>query len=333
MTITPFSDTPRQDYNDGRSLATNLKGGLNTSEIDPFRQGIELSLEKYSQLGGIKISAGEPNHGLKQLIFGQSINVDEAQSTFQDTDGFNSRAFISAQGIGKSFATSMTFPIKTCDNFSTDGVIEPLTIRAKISFSSIESPFESHDIYGDVGQGNSDIYRSRAQVTQFTDIENSVIFTGSNLSVRQGVGVNFGGTKPKIPELFYLDGFETLGNITLPGEFCDIRTKLEPFSDGLTCIWYDVANPAITTSSLNYALSYRFNCLEIKPGVLITPHEIYDRQIFTTSDLISASLQMSPATDNYVPAKKRSLNTGYTFDNAPYGVDSLAFGGLTYKNE
>jgi hypothetical protein len=40
---------------------------------------------------------------------------------------------------------------------------------------------------------------------------------------------------------------------------------------------------------------------------------------------------MTGSTGNYVPPGKKSATTGFVYDNIGYaGVDSVAFGGMTY---
>lgn len=56
---------------------------------------------------------------------------------------------------------TITFPIITSDNdqienYIFDGIIEPLTIRARASFFSIDVPFEAHEVKGAVMGGNTD---------------------------------------------------------------------------------------------------------------------------------------------------------------------------------
>lgn len=62
-----FDDGPAIDVIE---IPTTMSGGIDTSAIDPWRQGVELTLAKHFDAGISKISAGEPNHILRPNSFG-----------------------------------------------------------------------------------------------------------------------------------------------------------------------------------------------------------------------------------------------------------------------
>lgn len=134
---------------------------IETAQIDGYRQGVELTQIKHFDAGLAKIHAGEPGHILRRNRFGMDKNFRN-ESYFEELDYFNPENFLRAQEYDSPlFFNIITFPILTSDNdqlenFIFDGVIEPLTIRAKASFFSIEVPFESHDIKGALMGGNTD---------------------------------------------------------------------------------------------------------------------------------------------------------------------------------
>jgi len=153
--------------------AINAATSIDTSGIDTYRQGIELTRQKYFDAGIIKIHAGEPGHMLKQNRFGMDKNYSLSPgSSYDDIDYFNPVTYIKLQAHVSSYNSHvMTFPIITCDNnqlenYNFDGIIEPLTIRAKASFFSTDVPFEAHDVRGTMMSGNSDLrYASDKVVT------------------------------------------------------------------------------------------------------------------------------------------------------------------------
>jgi hypothetical protein len=54
-------------------------------------------------------------------------------------------------------------------------------------------------------------------------------------------------------------------------------------------------------------------------------------EISMGADMLNAILAMSSSTSNYVPPGKKSATSGFVFDNTGYaGIDSIAFGGMTY---
>lgn len=117
-------------------------GSINTSVIDPYRQGVELTRQQHWTNGIVKVHAGENGHVLRRNNFGQdtpSINDDEELNTswFKDLDRFDPIAYVRAQNSGV-YVTTMTFPIVISDTNETEnGVIEPFAIKSVATFSSI----------------------------------------------------------------------------------------------------------------------------------------------------------------------------------------------------
>lgn len=135
---------------------------IDTSGFDSHRQGVELSTIKHFDAGTVKIHAGEPGHVMRRNRYGMDKNFRTAVA-FAELDYFSPIVFLNAQATMSPLLRSLiTFPIITSDNdhienYVYNGVIEPLTIRSKASFYSIEVPFESHDVRGGIMNGNVDI--------------------------------------------------------------------------------------------------------------------------------------------------------------------------------
>jgi hypothetical protein len=142
-------------------VATVNTGGIDMSTIDPYRQGVELTLTKHFDAGLGKISAGEPGHMLRRTEYGQNKNY-KVEPIFEELDYFDPVMYLQTQAEESPLIWNIiTFPIITSDNdqienYIFDGVIEPLTIRARASFFSIDVPFESRAVHGSVMDGNDD---------------------------------------------------------------------------------------------------------------------------------------------------------------------------------
>ncbi len=157
--------------------------GIDTSEIDGYRQGVELTQQKHFDAGLAKIHAGEPGHVLRRNRYGMDKNF-RTSAAFEELDYFDPVDFLQAQDVNSPlFNNVFTFPIITSDNdqienYVFDGVIEPLTIRAKASFFSIEVPFDAHDVKGAIMGGNTDTtFASDAvQTVYFYDLRQQVGF-------------------------------------------------------------------------------------------------------------------------------------------------------------
>lgn len=133
---------------------------INTSLIDGYRQGVEITQLKHFDAGIVKIHAGESGHVLRRNRYGMDRNFRN-EPVFEEIDYFNPRTFLLAQELSPLFWNIITFPIITSDNdqienYVFDGIIEPLTIRARASFFSIDVPFEAHDVKGALMDGNTD---------------------------------------------------------------------------------------------------------------------------------------------------------------------------------
>lgn len=203
-----FDEGPNLPLTKTTSIFTS---SIDTSEIDSFRQGVEITHQKFFDAGTVKISAGEPAHVLRKNRFGED-NVWDTDPRYADKDYFNPVTFLTAQATASPLLTSiLTFPIITSDttqisNFNFDGVIEPLTIRPAASFFSIDVPFESHGTRGEIMAGNADSLLS-----------SDMVLTVDYFSVRQ--------SKP------FLDMIELFGTLSTTGFFINNALPQDPFVD------------------------------------------------------------------------------------------------------
>jgi hypothetical protein len=172
-----FSPVPNVDpsfFDEGpfqpdTNVFTSLSGAMDTSAIDAYTQGVEITSDKRYVAGIAKIWSGEPGHILKNNRFGMD-KVTFPGTAFADADLFNPTRFLEAQDAHSSlFSSILTYPMIVGDDdriesLNFDGVIEPLSIKRPASFTSIDSPYEAHDVYGSFGVGNLDMTRGSDQV-------------------------------------------------------------------------------------------------------------------------------------------------------------------------
>jgi hypothetical protein len=192
----------------------SLSGTMDTSAIDGWRQGVELTQQKHFDAGTVKIWAGEPGHTLRQTRFGMDKNLGFGPK-FQDADRFNPVTYIAIQDHANNYSLLndvMTFPIITSDNDQSseriaDGIIEPLTIRAKAAFFSIDSPFESHEIKGAVMGGNLDMTKASSLITSLD---------------------YFNVKYKRVP---YIDNVNMFGSSSTGAQFDPTKSVLLPFAD------------------------------------------------------------------------------------------------------
>lgn len=165
-----FDEGPRIPGNKQGTVSDLARSGsIDTTAVNPYRQGVEITRLKYFDAGLVKIHAGEPGHVLRKNRFGMDKNF-RTDPTFQELDYFNPVTFLRAQELGSPlFDKIFTFPIITGDNdqsenFVLDGIIEPFPIREVASFFSIEAPFQSRTVKAALMGGNSDTTTASDQV-------------------------------------------------------------------------------------------------------------------------------------------------------------------------
>jgi len=199
------------------------KSGYVSSSVDPFRQGVEITLPRHTA-GITKISAGTAGHFINPLPLGLNENNNlTGNDFFQELNLFNSVEFIQAQDSEKLIEHIITFPIVTSDanqreNFVLSGIIEPFPIRPIISYFSIYFPTEPHGIKANFSNGDvlikkssdivSSVYEflpSASNKEVFLDASEPITMTNDEGSSTVEVGPNI----PYLPtDTNYIEPFE-----------------------------------------------------------------------------------------------------------------------------
>lgn len=288
---------------------------INTSEIDAFRHGVEITLNKHAHAGMFKISAGTPGHIVKPVCYGANPDLDINKSnSFKEIDPFNPVSYLNlSSSIDREKMISSeeeTLDLRS----SYNGIIEPLSIRAVEGFLSTELPFQMHSVKGEFSEGNFD------KLNNANDRVLTIDYVPKKL-----VAIN------------YSRGFVE-GNIAYENK--------SPFYDRLSDVSTSPGSGSMA-SSLKKQLpqngSVKYFVVDLS-GSNIFPNTIFpfdDSKVYLKSlgitaetygeDMIDIFNTMTGSTDNYVPPGKKSATTGFVYDGLGYsGVDSLAFGGLTY---
>lgn len=160
----PFDDSQQVTY-----IATDSDtGGIETSVIDPFRQGVEIRTSKQRFVGmQPKIWAGNLDHFVKIRTIGQESSfVDYENSVyFEDIPIFDPVTYIA---MGQDSAL-FEFLKEVNKKESQEASIEPITIPYKKP--TTEGPFFAHRVAGAIEDGNNidSNYKNANRTSQFWD--------------------------------------------------------------------------------------------------------------------------------------------------------------------
>jgi hypothetical protein len=218
-----FNYLPKKDvlyFDDGEGIDVNerikkstqeqysLTGSIDTTLIDGFRQGVEITQAKHFYAGNsVRIHSGEPGHVLRKNFYGVDRNF-LLQNEFQELEYYDAVKYINNQDI-------ITYPLVTHDsdeteNYNFNGIIEPLTIRAFVAFFSIDVPFEAHSVKATLMDGNQDVTTAASKI----------------------LNVKLKKENYKIPPwLDLIDMIGTVKKIPTIGFFNDDKTYINPFND------------------------------------------------------------------------------------------------------
>lgn len=155
-----------------------------------------------------------PNFEMENLSFGMSKDFKD-DTVFEDMASFNPVNFIQDEGSTLIYP-QVLWNLSAKDTDSYDGVIEPLTIRARASRNSIDWPYDPHDVRGAVSNAAEDVRRRGNMIVDYVfPVDRSV--------------------EPYLDECFEQD---TLG-LPQPAYLSDPSDLAPPFEDGTD--WEDAA--------------------------------------------------------------------------------------------
>jgi hypothetical protein len=284
---------------------------IDTSVIDGFTQGVELTQLKRHDAGIAKIWSGEPGHQMLLTWYGDKGPgitqpfSDSGTAYFQDATAivdnspnlpvlmfplqapqpgsdFKSQRYVTKRATNKVF-----YRVDQDLNYAIlNGVIEPLTIRLVPSFYT--NLVDPRGIVGSIGSGNEDeadrsdqvltvdYYDVKRQQAPFADISQN------------------------------------------PHQFRFIRGTVPLTSASVLSLNVPVTPPVAVRAVIDPYVDVRY-----VRNTVASPYE-------STSMLNALSL-MTGSTSNYISDNRRSATCGLVYDNTTQiGTDSLVFGGMTH---
>jgi hypothetical protein len=147
-----------------------VSGGINTSAIDKFRQGVFVKTDKHRSDGVLLgvATTRNLNHQIEPNLLGQEGGTFALEDTaFVDREKWDAKLFVES-------TNKEIFSAKREGPFSFDGVLEPLEIRRITTFDSpdsVEAPFFAHSVKGNLQGGNEDENSASEMVIQFIELE------------------------------------------------------------------------------------------------------------------------------------------------------------------
>lgn len=200
--FTPFDDSQQVIY-----VPTDSDtGGIDTREIDSFRQGVEIQTNKQRFVGNQpKIWAGSLDHIVNVNTIGQARSFVEFENSllFEDMPIFNAVNYINSNG---------TYPLPIIFNdgpqAEEEARMEPITIPFRKN--SPEGPFYAHRVAGTLEDGNDfdTIFKSSNRISQFESYQSPLQY---RVFLDEGAQLwGDGQTSDKIPTPNYTPGTETI---------------------------------------------------------------------------------------------------------------------------
>lgn len=169
-----------------------------------------------------------PNFEREERSFGIPKEFKD-ETVFEDMARFDPVVFIKDEGSTLIYP-QVLWNLSAKDLDSYDGVIEPLTIRARASRNSVDWPYDPHDIRGAVSNAAEDVRRRCNPIVDYVfPVDRSI--------------------EPYLDECFEQD---TLG-MPQPGFFSNPSDLAPPFEDGTD--WEDQENYILGAVLKRYTLS------------------------------------------------------------------------------
>lgn len=163
--FTPFDDSRQIVY-----FSTNTDtGGSDTSEIDAYRQGVEIRTNRHRFYSTQpKIWAGDINHHINVTTIGQARSFTEYKNSllYQDLPEFDPVAYIV---LGLNYPLPIIFNEGPQQEEETS--LEPITIPFRKK--TTEGPYYAHRVAGSVEDGNNldTIFKNTNRTSQFFDYD------------------------------------------------------------------------------------------------------------------------------------------------------------------
>lgn len=245
MSIAPFNESPEV------IIKPVSSSSINTTETDPYRQGVELTQEKHYQAGPVKIHAGEPGHQLRPNTAGEPAagTLFPDDMFFQEIDMFDPVLYMTNNVDFSFLSQKIAFRASTTtDGFNYDGIIEPLAIRTVVTFMSVNASLEPHSVHGSVESANFNpfIHADRiVDVQKFLEVTVGSFPFEDNTDSMNDMPLNVGYFPMETRRIFPFDDSQLkIGHFSLSTDD-EMRQRVTEMNPGIdNYIPFDCVNPA-----------------------------------------------------------------------------------------
>lgn len=249
-----------------QTIATS--GTIDTTQIDQYRQGVEITSLQHFDKGTVKIHAGEPGHILPKSTLIDDVIFRQENNAYSEIDVFDPTKYLQYQDSLDQFyifSTDHTWPIVAKDIdlasiYHFNGIIEPLSIRNIISFKEHNDPTQ-HTIKSTLEDGNIDFKSSTSQITTIDYFEHN----------------NFSP---------YLDAIDLFGTIRTHEYLMSEQTNNKPFSD--KTLKKDVQFSQNTSDDMIIALNATY---DLTSSFMTCDQYVRYNQISTTTGFVYDDVQ------------------------------------------
>lgn len=254
MSILPFSEGSNPL---DRRRMTFISNSIDTSAIDPFRQGVELTQPKYFQQGIAKIWSGNDGHEINVIDIGQrDDDIYADQDFYLEVAPFDPVLYLTDYYLTQVIVVDS--PVNTNEN-GFDGIIEPLSIRRVVSFTSIDAPFEAHSVKGSLERGNYDPFRNSDAVVskqRFSEVAIGYHSYEDNIDMTGQVPTNLGFWPTITTRIAAFNDSQIKSGVEITPlvetKFAETVKSMNPSTDG----GYLPQDYFTTAASLHYSYDY-----------------------------------------------------------------------------
>lgn len=293
MAILPFNDRPANAVGDGIDRTATATAGIDTEQIDVYRQGISIRNMFDASLSVVPVITpnGFPSDSSKKFDFLMEQNLfgivetwenpgeDGSIAPFDDIVGkFDAKTYLDDPGT-QMYPANLVMPVLR-EPSSMNGIIEPLAIRTKLSNTNATGPIVAHDIRASLFPDNGlNLFAKSTEVNGFIPLSSSDVIA------------------PFFDSQESLVGNDTF-RIATPGFDFPEQKNISPYDDGIV----------INTTSL---------ADNIKQRTL---------GIFNLNEKVGIYVKSAPAGFTY--RRYESVRVRKTGAQKTNGTDSIAFGGF-----